>query len=461
MDIRDRGLKKEGYNVEKVMPLIMTVFILAGTLMEAFNISAPMIAKDYQISSSTVSILSSVSLLVMGVSYMIYSSLADFLSVRKLIVVGILILALGSIMGFLFSNSFVMIVISRAIQMAGGTCASALLILTATRYLNENTRMKYYGFNTACFSSGQAIGILLGGLFSTYIGWKYLFLVPMLSLFTIPFILKYLPEDSNENKGKIDFIGLFLVACVSLFISLYFTVTNIYILMACILTIALFFIYISKKEDAFITIEFFKNKKFMTVILIVFLTYSIQGSYSFLFSFMVSKVHEIQLDTISMILIPSYLISMVIGIFGSKITQKLGVIKTILSAFMLLIVSLLLGSAFLDRSILLLGIIACIFNSGFSMLYTPIMTMIINSLPKDKTGIGLGFFNLCIKITSSIGIVITGKLLTIDYIKTHSIIGLVKEDGIVYSNILLAFIICILSSAIVVKIASRDFKLSK
>lgn len=235
---------EEQNNIEKAMPMIMIVFILAGTLMEAFNISAPMISKDYAISSSTVSIQSSVSLLVMGVAYMIYASLSDFLSVRKLMIIGIVILSSGSAMGFLFTDSFIMVVISRAIQMAGGTCASALLILTATRYLSENNRMKYYGFNTACFSSGQALGILMGGLFATYIGWKYLFLVPMLSLFTIPFIMKYLPEDSKESKTKIDFIGLFLLACVSLFIYLYFTVMNIYILIACILSIAMFFIYI-------------------------------------------------------------------------------------------------------------------------------------------------------------------------------------------------------------------------
>ena len=47
--------------------------------------------------------------------------------------------------------------------------------------------MKYYGFNTACFSGGQLLGILLGGVFASYIGWKTLFIIPMLSLVSIPF----------------------------------------------------------------------------------------------------------------------------------------------------------------------------------------------------------------------------------------------------------------------------------
>ena len=271
--------------------------------------------------------------------------------------------------------------------------------------------------------------------------------------------MRYLPEDSKENKTKIDFMGLFLVACISLFVSLYFTVMNIYILVACILTIVIFFIYISKKEDAFITIDFFKNKKYMNVMLIVFLTYSIQGSYSFLFSFMASKVHGIQLDTISMILLPSYIVSLSIGIFGGKITQKLGVIKTIAIAFTCLVSALVLGAMFLDRSIILLGFISCLFNGGFSILYTPIMTMVINSLPKEKTGAGLGFFNLCIKITSSIGVVITGKLLPMEFIQTNAIITFMQGKGMIYSNILLGFVICILLSSAAVKIAKRNLSL--
>ena len=435
-------------NIEKVMPMIMIVFILAGTLMEAFNISAPILSDEFGISSSTVSIMSAVSMLVMGVSYVIYASLSDYVSVRKLMVIGIVILAFGSVLGFVCSGSFLMVVISRAIQMAGGTCASALLILTATKYLAENKRMKYYGFNTACFSGGQSIGILIGGIFATYIGWKYLFLVPVLSLFTIPLILKYLPEDSTKSKQKIDYLGLFLLGCVSLFISLYFNVMSIYILLACFVFVALFFVHISKNKNAFITVDFFKNRKYMLVLLIVFLTYSIQGSYSFLFSFMASNVHEIQLDKISMILLPSFLVSLVIGIFGSRITQKLGVLKTLILGFTCLASALILGSMILDRSILLLAFVSCLFNGGFSMLYTPIMTLVINSLPEGKRGAGLGFFNLCIKITSSIGIVITGKLLTLEPLQLNAVMRFMTSEGVIYSNILLAFVCCILLSGL-------------
>lgn len=437
------------------MPMIMIAFVLAGSLQEAFNICAPLIAKDFTISSSDVSMISAVAMLTMGVAYVVYTALSDFMSIKKLLMVGILISVIGSIGGMFFNQSFLMIVVFRAVQMAGGTCSSALLILCATRYLDESHRMKYYGFNTACFSGGQLLGIILGGIFSAYIGWQYLFIIPAFSLFCIPFIWKYLPEDSKEESSHIDYIGIMILALLSLFISLYFNLMDMRILVLSFVTAFVFLIYIRSYKHAFITIDFFKNWKYMLVILVVLITYCTQGSYSFLFSFMVSNVHHIDVSQISMMLLPSYAISMCIGIMGSKITKKIGVSKTLMLGLGSMALGLLLGSFFLDTSIVLLIVMSCLFNGGFSILYTPIMTLVINSLPETMRGTGLGFFNLCIKITSSMGIVITGRLLTLEALQTTSITGTIASTGMIYSNILLVFLAVVIVSFITVNIVKK------
>lgn len=446
---------KDESKVQKVMPMIMLVFVLALSMQEAFNICAPIIVKDFKITSSDVSFISAIALLTMGVANIVYTALSDFISIKKLLVVGILIQTISSLAGIIFSNSFIAVIFFRALQMAGGSCAFALLILTATRYLDENVRMKYYGFNGACFSSGQMLGILFGGIFATYLGWKYLFFIPAMSIITIPAILKYLPEDSKEEKRKIDFLGIFLMATLALFISLYFNTLNSYLFMISIIIAGIFLFYISKNKNAFITIDFFRNWKYMLVILVVLITYLTQGSYSFLFSFMVSKVHGIEPSKISMILLPSYIVSMIIGILGSRITQKTGITKTLVTALGSMALGLILGSMFLDKSIALLIIVSCLFNGGFAILYTPIMTLVINSLPEKMRGTGVGFFNLAIKIASSTGIVITGKLLTVKFLQENSIISGVSNVGMVYSNILLVFLAIIFASFVTVNIIKK------
>ncbi|MGL5931850.1 MAG: MFS transporter [Cetobacterium sp.] len=447
---------KEKNNVSKVMPFIMMAFIFAGSLQEALNICAPIIAKDFSITSANVSLISSVAMLTMGVAYVFYTSLSDFISIKKLLITGIGIQVISSLGAFIFSNYFLAVLIFRSLQMAGGTSASALLILTATKYLPNDKHMKYYGFNTACFSGGQMLGILLGGIFATYIGWKYLFIIPAISIISIPFIIKYLPEDSKNQKNKVDILGISLMGTLALFISLYFSLMQTSILIICLLISIIFLLYISKNKNAFITIDFFKNWKYLLIILIVLITYSIQGCYSFLFSFMTSHIYGIEPSKISLILIPSYIISMTIGILGSKITKKIGVFKTLITGLGSMFLGLLIGTFLLDKNILPLIIMSCLFNGGFSILYTPIMTLIINSLPLKMRGTGLGFFNLCIKITSSTGIVITGKLLTINSLQDNVFITNISKNAIVYSNILLIFIGIVFTSFITVNIINKS-----
>lgn len=451
--MEERTVEKD---VKKVMPMIMLIFVLAGTLQEAINICAPIISKDLQIPSSSVSMISAVAMLTMGVSYIVYTSLSDFISIKKLLLVGIAISTVGSIGGFIFSHSFILVIIFRAIQMAGGTSASALLILTATRYLNEETRMKYYGYNTACFSGGQMLGILLGGGFGAYVGWKYLFIIPIFSILTIPLIVKYLPDDSKQEKQKIDFLGIGLMSALSLFISLYFNMLKPSLLIISIAIAITFLIYISKNKYAFITIDFFKNKKYMLVIFVVLLTYLPQGSYSFLFSFMASQVHDIEPAKISMLILPSYLISMIIGIFGGKITKKLGVTKVLILGMGSMALGILIGSLFLEKHIMVLLLMSCLFNGGFAVLYTPIMTLVIDSLPEKMRGTGLGFFNLCIKITSSTGLVITGKLLASQRLNDLTIVHGISSSNLIFSNILLLFLVTITISLIAVNLVKKS-----
>lgn len=441
--------------VKKAMPMIMLAFVLAGSMQEALNISAPLIIKDYAIDSAAVSMIAAVALLTMGVSYVFYTALSDYISIKKLLIIGTLISAVGSLGAVFLSQSFIWLVIFRAIQMAGGTSASALLILTATRYLDVNTRMKYYGYNTACFSGGQIVGILAGGLFASYLEWKYLLILPLVSIITIPFVIKYLPDDAGEGKRKIDFIGISLLAGLSLLISLYFNLMNTNILLLAVVLAVVFLLYISKNNNAFITIDFFKNKSYMLVMLIVLVTYITQGSYSFLFSFMASNIHQIQPSQISMVLLPSYFVSMIIGIFGGRITKKVGVFPTLNLGLGSMFVGLLMGSFYIDKNLIVLLLVSTLFNGGFSILYTPIMTLVMDSLPESMRGTGLGFFNLCIKITSSSGIVITGRMLASQSLQKHSIIQGVSQSAVVYSNVLLAFLLMTVISILTINLGKR------
>lgn len=113
----------------------------------------------------------------------------------------------------------------------------------------------------------------------------------------------------------------------------------------------------------------------------------------------------------------------------------------------------------MEKNMAVLVVMSCLFNGGFSILYTPIMTLVINSLPERMRGTGLGFFNLCIKITSSTGIVITGQLLMMQGLQNASIVSGVSHAAAIYSNILLIFCGVVIVSLITANIIKRFLKI--
>ena len=170
-------------------------------MISVINIISPQLTVDFGISPTTVSLLSMTVMLMMGVASVAYSTLSDYLSIRRLMLFGVCLMDVGAVMGFLAAGrSFYMLLAASALMITGGTCGSGLMIILVSRYIGEREHARYYGFNTACVSISQASGILLGGFFATYIGWRYAFLIPLVSLAALPSICNIKVKTTSTDK---------------------------------------------------------------------------------------------------------------------------------------------------------------------------------------------------------------------------------------------------------------------
>ncbi|WP_142332478.1 MFS transporter, partial [Bacillus cereus] len=61
-----------------------------------------------------------------------------------------------------------------------------------------------------------------------------------------------------------------------------------------------------------------------------------------------------------------------------------------------IIISLLLGAFFIDKSIAVFVISLMLFSSSYGLLYAPIMHTGIKSVPEEKKGVAMGFYNLVV-----------------------------------------------------------------
>lgn len=441
----------------KSMPMFMLVFLSSATMLSVFNIIAPQLVRDFHSTSATVSLLSMIGTLSMGIASVVYATISDYISIRKLMLIGIALLNLGAALSLIFANlSFYLLLVSSALMILGGTCGSGLMIITVTRYLSKQYHAKYYGYVTACVSLSQALGILLGGFAATYLNWKLVYLIPFVSLIAIPTIKKYVPNDSNTANNHLDVLGLSLLTIFTILISLYFDFSKCWLLLAALASLAIFFLYISKASNPFITIEFFKNKDFMSVIVLVIFMFGLQSAFNFLFPFIVQGVYHAPLSRASLLLFPSCVFGAIVGSFSGKIVNKLGVNKTLISTVCLGIIFSVLTAWSVDKGLLPLSAFTCLFVAVFALFYAPLMQWTTSTLQPDQIGTGIGFFNLITGIGPSLMVVIVGKLLTLSQLQAP-LLKLVKT-GDLYSNILLLFTLIFILSLLIILVEKKSIR---
>ena len=433
MDISLNTLENvEEVKIKKAVPAVLALMIFALVIDNSFKIISPDLAKAFNISATAVSWQVTLAGLVIGIGAVVYASLSDSISVRTLLVLGIILICVGSLLGFIFQKSFLIIVISRIIQSAGLGSAETLYVIFIAKYFKESEHKKYLGFSTSSYAISQVIGTITGGYISTYLSWQVLFLIPLLTLVILPFILKYIPKEKNK-AGNVDYIGFILVATVAATLMIFVSGFQWGVLIGFIVALALFLIYISKNENAFISIKFFTNRNFISVLLVAFVIYSVQLAFIFMFPFLVESIYNYRLDQISLLLVPSYVLAATVGALSGKVSKRIGSKQCIQMA----IIGLVLGALFVTTSVLVFIFVMILFSSSFALMYAPMIDTLTRTIPKEKTGTAIGFYNFCLNIATSIGITYVAIFMETKYLGKN-FTGLFSDlVAIQYSNVLL------------------------
>lgn len=170
---------------------------------------------------------------------------------------------------------------------------------------------------------------------------------------------------------------------------------------------------------------------------------------------MAQGVYGIELNRVSLILLPSYAFAAIVAMNSGKVVARLGSFRSLCTALVFSGIALAVGSLAMDRGMFALGLCACMFSGGYALVYAPFMQIVISTLAPDQIGAGIGFFNLMTSMGPSLMIVLTGKMMTAGMM-AHSF-GIVKEGAALFSNLLLVFIAVLALVIVILKMNQRTF----
>ena len=371
---------------------------LDGTIV---NIALPTISRGFDISTSTVSWVSTIYLLVMAGCVLIFGKLSDGIGFKKVFLSGFVIFTIGSFSCGLLPDllsSFPVLIGSRAFQAVGGAMITAIAPAMITAYIPMKQKGKAMGIIMTVAALGTAIGPSIGGVLTQFLSWHWIFFINVpVGIIAILLGTKVIPASTPHHQPAgfdkagafLIFIGLAaLLFAVSEGNTLGWTTPVILVSIAlAIITLAYFVWHELRVTDPLLELRLFKNKNFLLTNMIMSLVFFSFAGINYLLPFYLQYVKGYGTSDSGLILTALSVAMMVSGILAGILYNRVGGRALCIAAGCFLV------AGFYMMTLLRVGsstgfVILCLIVIGFSLglMITPASNMIMNSVGKGYQG---------------------------------------------------------------------------
>jgi EmrB/QacA subfamily drug resistance transporter len=159
------------------LALLCSAFFMVVLDVSIVNVALPSIQKDLHFAPDDLQWVLSAYALTFGGFLLLGGRTADLLGRRRVFMAGVALFTTASLLCGL-STSEGMLIAARAVQGLGAAILSpAALSIITTTFQEGSERNKALGIWGAMGGSGAAVGVLMGGVLTKWLGWEWIFFV--------------------------------------------------------------------------------------------------------------------------------------------------------------------------------------------------------------------------------------------------------------------------------------------
>ncbi len=171
------------------------------------NIALPAVQRALHFSTTDLSWVLNAYTLTFGGLLLLGGRAGDILGRRRVFIAGILLFVFASFLGGLATNS-TWLLLARALQGVGGAIASpTALSLITTNFDEGKERNRAFGVFAAVSGSGAAIGLLAGGMLTSWLSWRWVLFVNIPIGIAIAVLAPMFVNESEPHPGRFDISG--------------------------------------------------------------------------------------------------------------------------------------------------------------------------------------------------------------------------------------------------------------
>ena len=185
----------------------------------ALALALPNMAKDLSTTAENLQWTISAYMIALGISMVPGSRLADLIGRKKVVLIGLSIFGAASLMCGLAPTAE-LVVIARIVQGIGAGMYFPVAFALVSNATDDQERPQMLGFLSGIAGIGTAAGPILGGAFSSTIGWRWVFFVnvPIAAAGVVWGMFQLKEQKDTALTGKrirdLDYLGMILIAAL-------------------------------------------------------------------------------------------------------------------------------------------------------------------------------------------------------------------------------------------------------
>lgn len=389
------------------------------------NLALPVIGAVFHVGLTYLQWINNSFILAMTCVTLLSGYCADQYGRRKIYLAGIFVFTLGSLSASVAVNSE-MIIAGRTLQGLGIGISFPLSLILIGESFPEYQRGAAMGLLSTFAGISQAIGPTLGGVIVQWLGWRWAFII---NLPLCPVVILIIWQkcqtglNAAEKKYPLHFPSVFLllsglIAVLTALNQMHDWGINSTVFLATFFSgilLLLFMLILQKRiPHPFIDLSIFKNQTFSAINIIrPIFQFIFFGFYFVLPLYLQNFIGCSPAKTGLIILMMSVMIGALAPVIGPLI-DRIGTRRPLEISNSCVVISFILFTFIgIHLNLWLLGIGLILFGIATGIMFTASNFTAVHSLPSEKKGIGIGIYSTNGGIMGSMGIAISGAILSL------------------------------------------------